>query len=368
MTVRVLSILDDLHLSRRRFLTMLAVSVAGIYSGLLSPTPARSRPNVRTLTLGRPLMGTVVEIEANHPDLPTARGAIDAGLRRMADVDRLMSTFRPDSEISRVNRLAAARPVSVGKETFAVLTEAKRIGCLSGGALDVTVHPLMQLWRSTTKEGRLPSSREIEAALGLVAHSGLVIDPSTHCVALEHPGMGIDLGGIAKGYAVDVAAEALMRHGVDSGLVDAGGDLRVVGRNRQGRSWRIGLRHPVAPSRLLLSMLVEDEAVATSGNYFRYFTVGGRQYGHLLHPHTGMPAESVLSATVIARCAMRADGLATAAMIRGTDAMAFIQRVSGVEGIVVSALARHPEKVLVQLTPGLRGRVERVDRSAVFDR
>ncbi|MCI0409408.1 MAG: FAD:protein FMN transferase, partial [Acidobacteria bacterium] len=226
MTERALSIVDELDLSRRRFLKVVVGSVAGIYSGLLSPTEARNSTRVRTLTLGRLLMGTVVEIEANHPDLSIARDAVEASLERMAEVDHLMSIFRPDSEISLVNRLAATLPVSVGEETFSVLTEAKRIGLMSGGALDVTIHPLMQLWRYTTKEGRLPSSREIEAALGLVAHSGLSVDHNSRRVQLQHPGMGIDLGGIAKGYAVDAAAEALKRHGINSGLLDAGGDLR----------------------------------------------------------------------------------------------------------------------------------------------
>ena len=368
MSGRDLPILDELVLSRRRFLMAIAGGAVGTLFGLLSPRRAWSNSKIQTLTLGRLLMGTVVEIEANHPDLSIARDAIEAGLQRMVNVDRLMSTFRPDSEISLVNRLAATLAVPVGEEAFGVLTEAKRIGLMSGGALDVTIHPLMQLWHCRTKEGRLPSSREIEATLGLVAHSGLSVDPNSRSVQLQRPGMGIDLGGIAKGYAVDVAAQALKQCAVYSGLVDAGGDLRVVGRSRDGGVWRIGLRHPLAPSRLLLSVLVEDEAAATSGNYFRYFTVGGLRYGHLLHPRTGTPADSALSATIIAKSAMRADGLATAAMIHGAGAMAFIQSVSGVEGIVVRPLARHPGKVSVQITPGLRGRVELLDRSAELER
>jgi thiamine biosynthesis lipoprotein ApbE len=368
MNGRDLQILDEFGLSRRRFLLAIAGGFVGTLFELHSPRRAWGNSKIQTLTLGRLLMGTVVEVEANHPDLSIARGAIEAGLQRMVDVDRLMSTFRSDSEIGLVNRSAATLAVPVGEETFGVLSEAKEIAQMSGGALDVTIHPLMQLWRRTTQRGRLPSSREIEANLGLVAHSGLSADPNNRCVQLQHPGMGIDLGGIAKGYAVDVAAEALKKRGVHSGLIDAGGDLRVVGRNRDGGVWRIGLRHPLAPSRLLLSVLVEDEAAATSGNYFRYFTVGGQRYGHLLHPRTGTPADSALSATVITQNAMRADGLATAAMVHGAGAMAFIQRVSGVEGIAVHPLARHPGKVSVQITPGLRGRVELLDRSAELER
>jgi thiamine biosynthesis lipoprotein len=368
MTDRDLPILDGLGISRRRFLLGIAGGAVGTLFGMLSPGRSWSRTEARTVSLGRLLMGTIVEIEANHPDVSLARQAIEAGLQRMMDVDRLMSTFRSDSEISRVNRSGAGGAVLVGNETFAVLMEAAHIRLMSGGALDVTIHPLMQLWRRATRQGRLPSSLEIDAALGLVAHGGLSLDPDTRGVRLPYHGMGIDLGGIAKGFAVDAAAQALERCGIRSALVDAGGDLRVVGRDRDGGTWRIGLRHPLAPSRLLVSVLVEDEAVATSGNYFRYFTIGGRQYGHLLHPRTGTPAKSALSATIIAKTAMRADGLATAAMVHGADAIALIQRAGSVQGIVVQPLARHPGKVLVQVTPGLRSRVELLDRSAELER
>ncbi|CBE69978.1 MAG: FAD:protein FMN transferase [Candidatus Methylomirabilis oxygeniifera] len=367
MSRRDLTILDECGLSRRRFLAAIAGGAGGMLFGLLSPGTARGNSKMRTLTLGRVLMGTVVEIEANHPDPSIARSAIEAGLQRMENVDRLMTVFRYDSEIGLVNRVAATRAVAVGQETFTVLTEAERIGLTSGGAFDVTIHPLVQLWHGTTKEGRLPSSQAIEATLGLVGHDGLSLDPDNRSVRLQRAGMGIDLGGIAKGYAVDVAAETLRHDGVHGGLIDAGGDLRVVGRNRDGDIWKIGLRHPLASSRLLLSVLVEDAAVATSGNYFRYVTVDGRQYGHLLHPRAGTPADTALSATVIARSAIRADALATAAMVHGTGAMDFIQRVRGVEGIVVNPLARHPEKVSVQITPGLRGRVELLDRFAELE-
>lgn len=364
---RDLTILDEFGRSRRRFVAAIAGSAGGMLLGLVWPKTARSASTERTLALGRLLMGTVVEIEANHPDLSIARHTVEASLQRMETIDRLMSVFRPDSEIGLVNRTGATRAVAVAQETFTVLAEAQQIGRISGGALDVTIYPLVQLWQRAATRDRLPSSQEVEAAVGLVSYDGLFLDPRHRCVRLQRAGMGIDPGGIAKGYAVDVAAETFAHNGVRSGLIDAGGDLRAVGRNRDGAVWRVGLRHPLAPSRLLLTVLVEDAAVATSGNYFRYNTIGGRQYGHLLHPRTGMPADAALSATVIAHSAMRADSLATAAMVNGTGAMAFIQRVPEVEGIVVTPVARYPEKVSVRITPGLRGRVELLDRAAELE-
>lgn len=304
-------------------------------------------------------MGTVVESEANHLDLETARQAVEAGVDQMAEVDRLMSIFRQDSEVSLVNRLAATQPIRVGPDTSTVLAEAERLARLSGRGLDVTVGPLMKLWGLAAKQGRLPSRRELDATLALVGAEGFSLDPDSSTVRLRHPGMALDLGGIAKGYAVDVAVKTLSERGVQSGMVNAGGDLRVIGRNRDGGSWRIGLRHPLNPRVLLLSILVEDEAVSTSGNYFNYFTVQGKRYGHILNPRTGYPVRTILSATVIAKDAMRADGLATAAMVyRAEEALEFLQNRAGVAGIVVTTLDGHPGKVLVHVTERLKGRVE----------
>ncbi len=363
-----LSVLDQECLSRRRFLATVAAGLGGMVFGSLAPVRASGGvTQPRKLTLGRVLMGTVVECEANHPDLSVARHAVEAGLERMIEVDLLMSSFRSDSEIGQVNAAAGRQAVPVGPRTFRVLAEAQRIAEMSGGAFDVTTHPLTRLWRATTKMGRLPSRREIDMTLSSIGFDRLSLDPRTRRVQLCDHGMGIDLGGIAKGYAVDLAAEALTQRGVSSGLINGGGDLRVVGSSSQGGAWRIGLRHPLAPSTLLVSVLVEDEGIATSGNYFNFFEVGGSRYSHLLHPKTGWPADAPLSATAIAKSTMQADAVATAAMISGRDAPAFIQQSADVEGIVVRSLPRRADKLIVQITPGLRGRVEPLHPSAVIE-
>jgi len=363
VTFHPLEILSHSPLSRRRFLGLLGASALGT---LPCPRPARSGLAQETVTLGRLLMGTLVEIEAHHPDISLARRGVEAGLDGMAEIDRLMSIFRRDSEISRVNRLAGTAPLLVGKDTFSVLTEAQPLARQNGGALDVTVLPLMRLWAVAAKHGRVPTRPELDCTLGLVDSAALFLDGRCRSVLLRQPGMGIDLGGIAKGYAVDVAVEALQTCGIQSGMVNAGGDLRVLGRNRDKTPWGIGLRHPLRPSQLLLSILVQDESVATSGNYFRYFTIGGRQYGHVLNPRTGAPAETALSTTVIAKSAMRADGLATVALVLGADGALALMRNAGTEGIVVSRLEHEPGKVVVHITRGLTGRVDLLDPTAVI--
>lgn len=365
MPQQPLSILHRPHVNRRRFLVTLAGSFGWMLCGFPSQTMARGMSGMASLVYGRLLMGTIVESEANHPDLEIARQAVEASFDRMAAVDRLMSIFRPDSEISRVNRLAAKQPIQVGPATYAVLAQADRLARLTGGALDVTVGPFMKLWKLAEKRNRVPSLKELDRALHLVCYDNLSLNHRDRSVLLKEDGMAIDLGGIAKGYAVDLAVEALIEHGIWSGMVNAGGDLRVLGRNQDGKPWRIGLRHPQHPQSLLLSILVEDEAVATSGNYFNYLTIQGRRYGHLLNPRTGYPAESLLSTTVITKSAIEADGLATAAMVQGKErALELLQGIPGVQGIVISALDRHPGKVLVQVTRNLRGRVELLDGSA----
>ena len=236
----------------------------------------------------------------------------------------------------------------------------------TGGALDVTMLPLRRLWTRAAERGRLPSSAELDRAGRLVDFRGLVLEDGRR-VRLRHAGAGVDLGGIGKGYAVDVAVEALRSRGVGRAIVNAGGDLRVFGPGPVDGLWRVGLRHPLRPASLLLTLRVGASAVATSGNYYRYVEVAGRPYGHVLDPRTGLPAAAALSATVVAAHAMRADGLATAALVGGVDGALALMRAEGVEGIVVGSRAGHPDRVVAHVTRGLRGRVELLDAAAVID-
>jgi thiamine biosynthesis lipoprotein len=355
------------HTDRRRFLAGLAGGAAGWLVTLRPRDVAADQSGVRTAILGRPMLGTVVEAEAHHPDLARARAAIDAGFARVDDVDRLMSIFRADSEISLLNAAAGAGAVAVSEDTYTVLSEACALGRLSRRALDVTIHPLMRLWSRAADAGQVPSRAELDRTAGLVDVGDLALDETGSAARLSRAGAGVDLGGIAKGYAVDAAIDALRARGIASALVNAGGDLRALGRSRGSEPWSVGLRHPRYPSELLLSLLIDNEGVATSANYFRYFTVAGRRYGHVLHPRTGTPAATALSATVVAPRAMRADGLATAALVAGVEGALDLMRRAGVEGLVVSERHHQPGAVLVQATRGLSGRITMLDPTATLD-
>jgi FAD:protein FMN transferase len=352
---------------RRRFLGELGVGLGGMLLTLRSPASAVERAAVRPVVLGREMLGTLIEGEAAHPDLRVAREALDAGFARIADVDRLMSIFRPDSEVSRLSRAAGAGAVAVSEDTYRVLREARALGIQTGGSLDVTMLPLRRLWTLAAERGRCPSRAELDRAGRLVDVRDLGLDGGRRHARLGQAGAGVDLGGIGKGYAVDVAVEALRSRGIQRGIVNAGGDLRVLGPGPADGLWRIGLRHPLRPAALLLTLRVGEESVATSGNYFRSFTVAGRQYGHVLDPRTGAPAESALSATVVAPHAMRADGLATAALVSGVDGALALVSAAGVEAIIVAGWKGRPGRVVASVTSGLRGRVDLLDPTAAID-
>lgn len=362
---RPLSLLPQSILSRRSFL---AAGIAGT-AGLLLPNPvlAQSRSSTPSLLRSLPMMGTAVECQAFHELPAQARRAVEAAFGAVEQVDRDMSLYRPHSDIGRLNRQAGQRDVRVRQSTAAVLRESLNIARASKGALDVTVTPLLAQWGFLSVREEAPSPKQIEAALALVDYRHLYLNDAEGAARLSQPGMQLDLGGIAKGYAVDQAAEALQRHGVRQGMVNAGGDLRLLGRHPDGEPWVVGVQHPLTPSRLLLALSLDEGAVATSGNYLRYRVYNSRRYGHLLHPQQGYPADTALSMTVIARSAMRADALATAALVMGRDGSAWLRGQSDVEVLMVTRSPSRPSRLLVHASRGLRGRLTLFDGTAIVE-
>ena len=312
-------------------------------------------------------MGTAVECQAFH-DLPgRARQAVEAAFDAVRQVDRDMSLYRPESDIGRVNRQAGQYDVRVRAGTAAVLRESLSIARASHGALDVTISPLLARWGFHSVRQEAPGPQQLEAALALVDYRYVHLDDVNGTVRLARPGVQLDFGGIAKGYAVDRAVDALREHGVHQGMVNAGGDLRLLGRHPDGNPWVVGVQHPLPPARLLLALSLDEGAVATSGNYMRYRVYNGRRYGHLLHPRHGYPADTALSMTVVAPTAMRADALATAALVRGRDGLAWLRGQPGVEAIMVSRSPTRSDRLLVRTSRGLRGRLALFDRTAIVE-
>lgn len=280
----------------------------------------------------RYVMGTTATVKAWAPASATAAGAVEAAYAAFDRVDSLMSTWRDDSVLSSLNRAGAGQWVTVGPEVMQVLQQARRVSLASQGAFDPTVLPLVRLWGFRGGEVAVPDSTRLASVLNTVDYHLLELEEDSHRARLLKEGMAVDLGGIAKGYALDSAAEAMRRSGALGGTIDLGGNILAFG---QGPHRKVGIVDPAQTSLLLASVPLVDAAVATSGQYERFLTIDGNRYGHILDPRTGWPIPQGVSVTVVADQAIVADALATAAVVLGIDqGLALLEQTPGVEGIM----------------------------------
>lgn len=280
-------------------------------------------------------MGTRCAVELWSEDAAAGKAAIDAVFAEMHRIDALMSTYKPDSEISRVNDHAAAAPVAISPELFDLLQTSVDYSRLSQGAFDITYASVGYLYDYRARQR--PDDAAVAAALPGVDYRQLRLDPARHTVAFARDGMRIDLGGIAKGYAVDRGIAVLQRLGITRAMVNAGGDTRVIG-DRFGAPWVIGIRHPDRAGEVVMRIPLVDAAFSTSGDYERYFEEGGVRHHHILDPKTGRSPDAVRSVTVIASTATRTDGLSKTVFILGpVEGIAFINRLQDADAIVIAA-------------------------------
>jgi len=267
----------------------------------------------------QPAMGTYVTVSAYGSNHLRLQDAISAAFKAIHEVDERMSVHRPDSELSRVNAEAARQPVKVSPELFHVLAAALDISKTTRGAFDVTTRPLTDLWGFLWKKNyRLPTASELERVLPLVNFELIELDPANRTVRFLREGVSIDLGGIAKGYAVDRALETLAAAGITNAMVKAGGDLRVIGLPPGQEHWTVFLEDPNKRG-ARIQVRLRDAALSTSGDYENFFEVNGTRYSHILDPRTGMPVQGVAACTLVAPTCMESDAWATACMILGPD-------------------------------------------------
>lgn len=267
-------------------------------------------------------MGTLYTVKVVDPprgaDPEALRSGIDGILQQ---VDARMSTYRPDSELSRFNAARSRDWIGISRELLTVLREAQRVSELTGGAFDVTVGPLVNLWGFGPGGGAdvLPSNDAIQAALARVGYRHLHLRDAPPAFRKDPPELYVDLSAIAKGYAVDRVAEFLASQGIGDYMVEVGGEVRARGRNARGTAWRIAIERPSATRRAVqLVVALDDAGIATSGDYRNYFERDGRRYSHTIDPATGRPITHALaSVTVIAPSTMHADALATGLMVLG---------------------------------------------------
>ena len=320
-----------------------ALLLLGALLTLFSFAARSDKEGVRLDSGHRQMMGTYAQIVLRTPHEHLGRAAAEAAFERQHRVDDLMSYHRSDSELARINREAYASPVTVDQLTFDVLERAVEISQWSDGAFDITVGPLVDLWNRAADSNTLPTEDELAEAQSKVGWTQLKLDHRQRSIAFLVEGMRIDLGGIAKGYAIDRSVDVLRQRGVTGAMVDIGGDIRCFVVGPSDRAWRIGVQDPDptdgdldgAPAYLWVLNL-KNKAVATSGHYRRFALIDGEKISHIVDSRSGRGSDRLLSVTVLADDAMTADALATAVSVLGHErGMDLIERLEGVEALLI---------------------------------
>lgn len=293
----------------------------------------------------RVLMGTFVRIIAVAENKTIARKSIEAGFEKIKMVDDLMSTYKEQSEISAVNNKAFENPVKISQPFMDVLLKSIEYSKLTDGAFDVTVGPIEKMWHDAEKAEKLPTAEQMDLAKAKVGYEKLTIDPDNMTVQFANEGMRIDLGAIAKGYAIDLAVQAMQEAGAAGAMVDAGGDIRCWGQYQPGKDkWMVGLQDPTKAdqaglmSAVMLVLKLDNMAVATSGDYQRFELVEGKKISHIINPESGAEAKGLTSVTVICDNAADADALATSVSVLGVEkGLKIIESRDNTEAILIES-------------------------------
>jgi thiamine biosynthesis lipoprotein len=305
-------------------------------------------------------MGTHLSFAAfTTPALDAGKlhAAFDAATDEIVRIEKLMTTWDPASEVSRINAAAGKDPVPVGPETFAVIQEAQHASEISGGCFDITFETLHGLWKfDQDLDPHPPAPADLRAKLKYVGYKHVQLDPAASTVRIDEPHVRISLGGIAKGYAVDQASKVLLGAGITSFYVQAGGDLFTHGTKPDGSPWQAGIRDPRGPEGDYFALMpVSDHAFSTAGDYERSYVIGNKRYHHIIDPHTGYPATASRSVTIWAPTALQADAIDDAVFILGPEkGLALVESIDGVGAVIVDASNK------VWTSKRLEGRVTRV--------
>ncbi len=336
---------------RSLFVVLCSVLLGACGSG--SPASASRHLLVERVRVS---MGSEVRLTAQVADESRALRAFEKAFDEFDRLDRLLSVWKPGSDVLRLNADAGRAPVKVSPETLEVLRTARQVSEWTGGKFDVTFGALSGLWKfDHDQDNQIPRPTDMRARLPDVDFTAVELDDAHRNVYLSRPGIRVHLGGIGKGYAVDRAAAILRADGINDFLIQAGGDLYASG-TRGDRPWRAGIRDPRGPAdRIFAAMNLGDETFSTSGDYERYFIRDGRRYHHILDPDEGLPARGCRSVTIVAKQGILADALSTGVFVLGPQAgMALIEKLPDVEGVIVT------DRNEVMVSSGLMGRLERL--------
>lgn len=314
-------------------------------------TGGPSFPSLATVKRTQMHMGTLVSITAVSRTQEEANTAITAGFQEVKRLEQLLSTWIPDSELSRVNAAAGQSAVRVSPETMTVVRKSLQVAEMTEGAFNIAIGPAVDAW-NISAEPRLPTSEELVELKPLVDLQYVHTDVLERTIHLQKTGMRIDVGGIGKGYAADQAVLVMKKAGAVAGVVALSGDIKTFGRLPDGGSFPVGIRHPRKEGEILAEIKLQDEAISTAGDYERFFEKNGVRYHHILDPNTLQPARGCQSVSVIAKEGVWADGLDTGIFVLGAKrGMELVEHLADVEAIIVDDAGR------LLISSGLRDRI-----------
>ena len=298
-----------------RFLPLLTVVILIVLMAVFSSTVGdRKTTEVRRYSV---MGGIILEVKL-YGTAVELRSAFDALYHQVELIDKTCNIYKPESELSRLNRTAYKKPFVCSELLWNLLLESKRYYEISGGSFDISSTPLMQLWGFYRKRKTLPSSEEVTEAKKHIGLDKVIFDTSGRSIKFTVPGMRLDLGGIAKGFAVDLAVKAAKKQNIKAGIINLSGNAYCFQEPFPRKDkYVIGVRNPLHKNTICGTVSLLDQSVATSGDYERYVIINGKHYAHIMDPRTGDPVENMLSATVITTSATAADALSTTIFING---------------------------------------------------
>lgn len=297
------------------------------------------KPNVSDLQVFQrtlKLMGSRFDLTVVAENQEQGDVYMDMAIAEITRIEKMISSWDPDSQTSKINKNAGIAPVKVDPELFNLIERALKISRLTQGAFDISYASMDRIWKFDGSVTKMPSAETIKNSVAKVGYQNIILDPENHTVFLKLKGMKIGFGAIGKGYAADMAKALLQKNGVGAGIINASGDLDAWGTQPDGKDWMVAIVNPLNKNKVFSWLPVKNQAVVTSGNYEKYIVLDGQRYTHIIDPRTGYPSKGILSATIFTQNAELADALATSIFVMGVETgLDFVNQVKGVDCIIV---------------------------------
>ena len=282
------------------------------------------------------LMGSRFDITIVAKDIPTAEAYIDSSIIEISRIEKLISDWIPESQVSQINKFAGIKPVKVDKELLELTKRAILFSELTDGAFDISFAAADKIWKFDGSMTSIPSAEVVSESVKKIGYKNVIINEEESTIFLKLPGMKIGFGATGKGYAADKTKEIMMSKGIEAGIINASGDLNTWGKQPDGSNWIIGITNPMENEDLFAVFELSGTAVVTSGNYEKFVMIDGKRYSHIIDPRTGYPSSGVSSVTIFADSAETANGFSTAIMVLGKKAgLKLLKKNPHLQGIII---------------------------------